>query len=99
MSTAGVSGGAGIEWLIERVGAMRSLRLLCGLFVLAFVCSVFPLLCLPLSSCCLSAILAQHWLWSAADTVDLKVQMASQGSAHSQSVWPFHGLPACLYRA
>lgn len=70
-----------------------------GLFVLAFVCSVFPLLCLPLSSCCLSAVLAQHWLWSAADTVDLKVQMASQGSAHSQSVWPFHGLPACLYRA
>lgn len=68
MSTAGVSGGAGIEWLIERVGAMRSLRLLCGLFVLAFVCSVFSpalppsVLLLPVSSTCtaLALVCSRH---------------------------------------
>lgn len=61
-----------------------------GLFV------SFPFHCLPLSFCCQSAVLTQRWLWSAADTVDLKGQMASQGSAHSCSMWPFHGLPTCL---
>lgn len=68
---------------------------------LCFLCSVLVCLFLSPFIACLcpsaaSQLYAQHWLWSAADTVDLKGQMASQGSAHSRCMWPFHGLPTCL---